>query len=442
MRASRSSRHPITSWRSSPYFAGRSPLLTLLARPTQPLCSTIILNPSLSSTPLCPLSFTSFIPPVFLTTSAPRQPPPPTIRFLSSLAHLATHSLSLSFSPLFDPLSTLLHSRSRASRLPRTVHLLLLPASRLVPPGGDENFQTPRDRNRIVISRGSRPASYPPSLLRLAQTLSFSLALGITYAQSPDSRPRLPLSFSTFVLSILRPRLRRTSRLLLHAARLQRTRIVVASRIILLGLIRIVNNRSGNFSTSSNRRNSILRAFVLVFRYFRVLFEGICFGTEEKEERCDSGGPVSRVREKRLTCPRQELQRASYGSTISIRLFRSWEEGARTLLFTFEKKILHRKPILSVTRPAGFAFTATHGDGVLPALLIRPLTEGCKSPPPPRVTIQRASLPRTQIQLRWLLLEFSFLQRGKTRFSNGFPMDSIISEMSRCELFPEKRTPC
>lgn len=29
---------------------------------------------------------------------------------------------------------------------------------RLVPPGGDENFQTPRDRNRIVISRGSRPA--------------------------------------------------------------------------------------------------------------------------------------------------------------------------------------------------------------------------------------------------------------------------------------------
>lgn len=30
---------------------------------------------------------------------------------------------------------------------------------RLVPSGGDENFQTPRDRNRIVISRGSRPSA-------------------------------------------------------------------------------------------------------------------------------------------------------------------------------------------------------------------------------------------------------------------------------------------
>lgn len=29
----------------------------------------------------------------------------------------------------------------------------------VVPSGGDENFQTPRDRNRIVISRGSRPSA-------------------------------------------------------------------------------------------------------------------------------------------------------------------------------------------------------------------------------------------------------------------------------------------
>lgn len=36
---------------------------------------------------------------------------------------------------------------------------LTTPPSRLVPPGGDENFQTSRDRNRIVISRGSRPSA-------------------------------------------------------------------------------------------------------------------------------------------------------------------------------------------------------------------------------------------------------------------------------------------
>lgn len=69
--------------------------------------------------PVMPPLVHRFISPVFLTTSAPRQPPLP-YRFLSSLAHLTALSLSLSPSPL----STLLHSRSRASRLPRTVHLL------------------------------------------------------------------------------------------------------------------------------------------------------------------------------------------------------------------------------------------------------------------------------------------------------------------------------
>lgn len=133
MGASGSSRHPITSWRSSPYFAGRSPLLTLLTRPTQPLCSTIILNPSplprLRRRPLSPsepLSFASFIPWFSL-------PSPP-----------GTH---------YDPASFSCHL-SRTDRQPS-----LSPLTRLVPSGGDENFQTPRDRNRIVISRGSRPSA-------------------------------------------------------------------------------------------------------------------------------------------------------------------------------------------------------------------------------------------------------------------------------------------
>lgn len=46
---------------------------------------------------------------------------------------------------------------------------LTTPPSRLVPSGGDENFQTSRDRNRIVISRGSRPSAIrrPNSLFLL-----------------------------------------------------------------------------------------------------------------------------------------------------------------------------------------------------------------------------------------------------------------------------------
>lgn len=79
--------------------------------------------------PVMPPLVHRFHPPVFLTTSAPRQPPPSsTIRFLSSLAHLTALSFSLSLLLsiylYLSPLSILLHSRSRASRLPRTVHLL------------------------------------------------------------------------------------------------------------------------------------------------------------------------------------------------------------------------------------------------------------------------------------------------------------------------------
>lgn len=151
MRASGSSRHPITSWRSSPYFAGRSTLLTLLARPTQPLCSTIILNPSPPPPPPSPpshrhplspsepLSFASFIPQFSL-------PPPP------GTPH--------------DPASFSRHLSRPDRQLPSPFALLLSP---LVPSGGDENFQTPRDRNRIVISRGSRPSAIrqPNSLFLL-----------------------------------------------------------------------------------------------------------------------------------------------------------------------------------------------------------------------------------------------------------------------------------
>lgn len=83
-----------------------------------------------------PLSFASFIPQFSL-------PPPPDTPY-------AIQPLSLATFP------------------ERTANHPLSP-SRLVPSGGDENFQTPRDRNRIVISRGSRPSAIrrPNSLFLL-----------------------------------------------------------------------------------------------------------------------------------------------------------------------------------------------------------------------------------------------------------------------------------
>lgn len=146
MGASGSSRHPITSWRSSPYFAGRSPLLTLLARPTQPLCSTIILNPSPTPSPPPPTPFS-------IRTPLVRQFHPPVSPYHLRLAPPRT-----------------IQPPSLATFPERTAdHPLTLSPSRLVPSGGDENFQTPRDRNRIVISRGSRPSTIhrPNSLFLL-----------------------------------------------------------------------------------------------------------------------------------------------------------------------------------------------------------------------------------------------------------------------------------
>lgn len=146
--------------------------------------------------PVMPPLVHRFIPPVFLTTSAPRQPPSPTIRFLSSLAHLTALSLSLSPSPL----STLLHSRSRASRLPRTVHLLSSSSS-------FSSSSLPRVSCLQAEMKISRLLAIETELLfhevvdplrpplPLLQTLSFSLALGITYAQSPDRPLFFPLSF-------------------------------------------------------------------------------------------------------------------------------------------------------------------------------------------------------------------------------------------------------
>lgn len=146
MGASGSSRHPITSWRSSPYFAGRSSLLTLLVRPTQPLCSTIILNPS---PPLPPVSAAD----PFLHPNPSRSP----VSFPSSPYHLRS-------APRTIQPPSLATFPERTSNYPLTT-----PPSRLVPPGGDENFQTSRDRNRIVISRGSRPSAIrrPNSLFLL-----------------------------------------------------------------------------------------------------------------------------------------------------------------------------------------------------------------------------------------------------------------------------------
>lgn len=147
--------------------------------------------------PVMPPLVHRFIPPVFLTTSAPRQPPLPydPIPLLFGPPH---RSISLSLSP--SPLSTLLHSRSRASRLPRTVHLLSSSSS-------FSSSSLPRVSCLQAEMKISRLLAIETELLfhevvdplrpplPLLQTLSFSLALGITYAQSPDRPLFFPLSF-------------------------------------------------------------------------------------------------------------------------------------------------------------------------------------------------------------------------------------------------------
>lgn len=148
--------------------------------------------------PVMPPLVHRFIPPVFLTTSAPRQPPLPydPIPLLFGPPHRSI-SLSLSLTPIHSPslsLSRLPTTTDRTSPILLLLVLLLLSASRLVPPGGDENFQTPRDRNRIVISRGSRPASSPPS----SPSNSLFLPCPWNYVRPKSWQATL---FSTLILS-------------------------------------------------------------------------------------------------------------------------------------------------------------------------------------------------------------------------------------------------
>lgn len=123
-------------------------------------------------------------------------------------------------------------------------------------------------------------------------------------------------------------------------------------------------NQSGNFSTRIEAAE------------FRKRFDEFSkFSCQKKEE--ISFGTKQERREITVACKRKEAyvsstgRRALYGgaSTISIRLFHSLGGGnARTLLFTFEKKILHRSSLtlsLCNKKPAGFALTATHAMLVL-----------------------------------------------------------------------------
>lgn len=91
-------------------------------------------------------------------------PPPPTPFSIRTPLVRQFHSLVLLTISAWHPLrSSLLLSPPFQNGQPS-----LSPPSRLMPSGGDENFQTPRDRNRIVISRGSRPSAiYRPNSLFL-----------------------------------------------------------------------------------------------------------------------------------------------------------------------------------------------------------------------------------------------------------------------------------
>lgn len=69
-----------------------------------------------------------------------------------------------------------------------------------MPPGGDENFQTPRDRNRIVISRGSRPVC--PQLDQLSLS---PLPLDWSYTPKVLAPCSIPLFFHLRSLSFRSP---------------------------------------------------------------------------------------------------------------------------------------------------------------------------------------------------------------------------------------------
>lgn len=214
--------------------------------------------------PVMPPLVHRFHPPVFLTTSAPRQPPLPydPIPLLFGPPH---RSIFLSLSPSLYLSLTPIHSPSLSlSRLPTTtdrtsptlllhLFLLLLSASRLVPPGGDENFQTPRDRNRIVISRGSRPASSPIPSFKLSLS---PLPLEWRTPKVLTGHPGLsffPLSFFPSLLSIHLAKIKKNQKML-HLAPCSiaksSLRIIVSPR---QGII--INTYSIGKFFYSNRRN-------------------------------------------------------------------------------------------------------------------------------------------------------------------------------------------
>lgn len=95
--------------------------------------------------------------------------------------------------PSVSPLSPL-HFRSLP--LYSLSHFICPPTNDVSwPPGRDENFQTPRDRNRIVISRGSRPVRQP------LQNRPNSLFLLCPWTRITH-RKSLPVSFLTHFSSL------------------------------------------------------------------------------------------------------------------------------------------------------------------------------------------------------------------------------------------------
>lgn len=128
----------------------------------------------------------------------PPSPPPPTpfpirtplVRQFHPLVLLTT---SARYPPTIQPPS--LSPPFQDGPLTTSPRLLASPPSRLVPSGGDENFQTPRDRNRIVISRGSRPCAIrrPDSLFLLRPWRD---AVATTKVPETSLLPSLPYRFS------------------------------------------------------------------------------------------------------------------------------------------------------------------------------------------------------------------------------------------------------
>lgn len=153
-------------------------------------------------------------------------------------------------------------------------------------------------------------------------------------------------------------------------------------------------NQSRNFSTSNRRMQRNFGNDLTSFRRQRAfvfvspLREEISFEDEIGKKR-DNTVPVACKRKEAYVPSTGTGRCACYGSTISIRLFHSRreKEGTNVVIHLWEEDFTHRSSLsLCVTRPAGFAFTATHAMCVLrisePRLSDRWPTDIKSSPPP------------------------------------------------------------